>query len=81
MDSIEKKMEEKLGSVIKMVQTLSKSKNSQETGGKSACQIPVSQDDHSPGVLESVLELNGPSRMQALSFRLKTIFMIKCRHV
>ena len=61
---LKKKMEEQLGSIIKIVQTLSKSQKQQETGGVLASQIPVSQDNRPSGVREPVSEVTSPRGMQ-----------------
>lgn len=63
IDSLEKKMEEQLGSILQIVQSLGKSQNQnqQETRAVSASQIPVFQDDRPSGVREPVSEVVGPS--------------------
>lgn len=61
IDSLEKKMEEQLGSILQIVQSLSKSQSQQETGAITASQIPVLQDDYPSGVRGPVSEVAGPS--------------------
>ncbi|MCG8076955.1 MAG: hypothetical protein JAY75_12015 [Candidatus Thiodiazotropha taylori] len=61
IDSLEKKMEEQLGSILQIVQTLCKSQGQQETGAVTASQIPVLQDDCPSGVRGPVSEVAGPS--------------------